>query len=75
MALTKAKDRMIDNGVYNVIDYGADPTGATDSSVAFQAAANVAANGEKVIVPAGTYAIQTEVQLPAQQLSPAPISQ
>ena len=38
MALTKAKDRMIDNGVYNVMDYGADPTGATNSSVAFQAA-------------------------------------
>lgn len=64
MALTKAKDRMIDNGVYNVMDFGADATGATDSSVAFQAAADKAVNGEKVIVPAGTYLIETEVQLP-----------
>ncbi|CAB4156978.1 Pectate lyase superfamily protein [uncultured Caudovirales phage] len=38
----------------NVLEYGADPTGAADSAPAFQAAINAAA-GRKVVAPLGTY--------------------
>lgn len=38
----------------SVLDFGADPTGATDSSTAFTAAA---ATGKRIYVPAGTYKV------------------
>ena len=38
MALTKAHNRMITGAQVNVLDYGADPTGAVDSTSAIQAA-------------------------------------
>jgi hypothetical protein len=44
----------------NVLDFGADPSGAADSSAAFQAAANAAGTFiSTIIVPAGTYLINT----------------
>jgi len=43
--------------VVNVLDYGADPTGDTDSADAIQLAINVAANGGIVFCPRGTYYI------------------
>ena len=52
MALTKATYSMIQGAPVNVLDYGADPTGATDSSVAFQAAG---ATGKTIFVPKGIY--------------------
>lgn len=45
---------MIQNAPANVIDYGADPTGTNDSTLAFQAAVDANAN---VYVPSGTYNI------------------
>jgi hypothetical protein len=62
MALTKATYSMISGAVVNVLDYGADPTAATDSQAAFQAAVNAAGNGT-VFVPNGNYKINTTVTL------------
>lgn len=49
MALTKAHDRMIAGSPVNVLDYGADPTGAVDSSSAFQAAADAASALQSIV--------------------------
>jgi len=48
---------MIQGAVYNVLDYGADSTGSTDSTTQIQAALDAAFNagGGLVFVPAGTY--------------------
>jgi len=43
-------------GIFNVVNFGADPTGATDSTAAIQAAVTAAiAVGGEVFWPAGTY--------------------
>ena len=52
MSLTKATYSMISGAVANVLDFGADPTGATNSSAAFAAAV---ATGKSVFVPKGRY--------------------
>jgi hypothetical protein len=52
MALTKATYSMINGAVANVLDFGADPTGVADSSVAFQSACDTL---KAVFVPEGTY--------------------
>jgi hypothetical protein len=56
MALTKVTYSMISGQYVNALDYGADSTGATDSTVALQAAID-AAQGRIVYVPAGTYKV------------------
>lgn len=43
MSLTKATFSMINGAVYNVLDYGADPTGTNSSTTAIQAAIDAAA--------------------------------
>lgn len=48
------------DGVYNVLQFGADPTNATDSYTAVQNAVN-AANGGSVYFPIGQFKICTEV--------------
>jgi len=60
MALTKVTYSMIVGECANVLDFGADPTGAADSSAAFDAA--IAAN-QKIYVPSGTYKVDT-ISLP-----------
>ena len=55
MALTKVHNRMIDGSAANILDYGADSTGATDSTTEIQAALNSGA--KSVYVPSGTYLI------------------
>lgn len=62
MALTKAHNRMIAGSKVNVLDYGADPTGVSDSATAFQAAIN-ANLGATIMVPAGTYKIGTTLSM------------
>jgi len=52
MALTKVTYSMIDGAPNNVLDYGADPTGAADSTTAIQNAIDA---GDSVYFPAGTY--------------------
>lgn len=48
------------NGVYNVLQFGADPTNATDSFVAIQNAVT-AANGKTTYFPKGQYKACTEI--------------
>lgn len=64
MSLTKASFAMINGAVFNVLDYDADPTGATDSTNAIQAAINAAkatvntglgTGGGVVYLPRGIY--------------------
>lgn len=65
MALTKVSYKMINDYVYNVVDYGADNTGATDCGSAFQNALNAAeaAGGGTVFFPTGTYLLDTPISL------------
>jgi len=60
MALTKVTYSMIEGDVVSATDYGADPTGATDSSAAIQAAID---SGNAVVFPSGTYLISSNVSL------------
>lgn len=60
MSLTKVSFSMIQGMLGNVLDYGADPTGATDSGPAINAA--IAAK-RFVYLPAGTYLVNTPVDL------------
>jgi len=58
MPLTKVSYSMISGETVNVLDFGADPTGATDCTAAFQAAHDYAVASNKyssVTIPAGTY--------------------
>lgn len=61
MALTKATYSMISGAPANVLDYGADPTGTTDSAAAFTAAFAVS---NMVYVPSGSYDLATTITLP-----------
>ena len=58
MSLTKATYSMIQGAAYNVLDFGADPTGVASSAAAFNAAV---ANGGSVYVPTGTYNLDSKV--------------
>jgi hypothetical protein len=53
---------MITGAPVNVLDYGADPTGANDSTTAIQAAVNA---GSVVEFPAGEYLISANINLPS----------
>jgi hypothetical protein len=56
MSLTKVSYSLITGASTNVLDFGADPTGATDSTAAFTAAKTVAlATNKTIYFPAGTY--------------------
>lgn len=55
MALTKATYSMIDGAVVNILDFGADITGATDSTAAIQAAIDTGAG--TIFYPDGTYLV------------------
>ena len=61
MALTKASYAMVSGAPANLLDYGADPTGATDSSDAFTAAF---AASNTVYVPSGSYDIASTIIIP-----------
>jgi hypothetical protein len=61
MSLTKVSYSMITGAVANVLDYGADPTGATSSQAAFVAAF---ASGNAIYVPRGTFLVTGNLILP-----------
>lgn len=64
MALTKVTYSMIDGITVNVLDYGADPTGASDSSAAIQSAVDAIPSGGGVVYfPGGTYLVNTKITL------------
>lgn len=54
MALTKVSFSMIDGAYVNALDYGADPTGVSDSTTALQNAID-AAYRKTLFIPAGMY--------------------
>jgi len=58
MSLTKASYSMITGAPINVLDYGADPTGTTDSTNAIQNAINA---GSFIYIPTGTYKITSSL--------------
>jgi hypothetical protein len=64
MSLTKVTYSMISGALVNVLDYGADSTGATSSSAAIQAAIDT---GKSVVFPEGTYLVGNLTQSTAGQ--------
>jgi hypothetical protein len=60
MSLTKVSFSMLNGAPANVLDYGADSTGATDSTVAIQAAIDAA---PVVYIPSGTYLISGAINV------------
>lgn len=66
MTLTKASYSMITGAPVNILDFGADSTGAVDSSPAIQAAIlqTYAAGGGAIYCPAGEYRLNTTVTFP-----------
>lgn len=60
MSLTKVSYSMITGAVVNILDFGADLSGATSSSAAIQNAINSITSGV-VFIPAGTYLITTSI--------------
>lgn len=58
MALTKVPNTLLSSAPASVLDYGADPTGAADSSAAIQAAINA---NNHVHIPAGTYRCDSSI--------------
>ena len=65
MSLTKASYSMITGAPVNVLDYGADPTGATDSASAIQAAIN-ASGAANLYFPKGTYLVASTLTFTSQ---------
>jgi len=65
MSLTKARNQMILGAPVNILDYGADPTGSTDSAAAIQAALD--SGSLNVLVPEGTYIIRSSLTPAANQ--------
>lgn len=68
MALTKASYTLITGAPFNVLDYGADPTGVANSRDAFQAAIDaLVATGKsgRLDIPAGTYRMNSGITIDA----------
>lgn len=64
MALTKASFSVIQGAALNVLDFGADPTGANDATTAIQNAIDEGlATNAPVFIPAGTYKISSVITL------------
>lgn len=63
MSLTKATYSLVNGAPFNVLDYGADNTGANDSASAIQAAINAAgtSGGGTIYFPSGDYKLNSEV--------------
>lgn len=63
MALTKINHRMVDGESLNILDFGADPTGATDSTAAIQAAINSTNQPVGIYIPSGVYLVTETINL------------
>lgn len=68
MSLTKVSYSMITGAMANVIDFGADPSGTSDCTAAFQAAF---ATGKAVYLPIGTYRVDSPISTDASVLNSA----
>jgi hypothetical protein len=60
MSLTKASYSMVNGAPINVLDYGADPTGATDSAPAIRLAL---AAGNAIYFPTGNYLVNSTISI------------
>lgn len=60
MSLTKASYDLINGAPANILDYGADPTGAADSTAAIQAAVDA---NKSIYIPPGTFKVTSEITL------------
>ena len=66
MSLTKVSYSMISGAPFNVLDYGADSTGVSNSTTAIQAAITAAAvAGGAVYLPSGIYLMSSGVTVPS----------
>jgi Pectate lyase superfamily protein len=65
VALAQVQAINLGRSCFNVVDFGADPTGAAPSTAAFQAAFKSASiiNGAAVCAPAGTYQLTGDITL------------
>jgi Pectate lyase superfamily protein len=61
MSLTKVSYSMVAGAPVNVLDYGADPTGSTDSTNQIQAAINAAATAGEQVTAQGTFKISSKL--------------
>lgn len=61
MALTKVTFSMIEGASFNVLDYGADPTGAADSTAAIIAALAAGGSNCAIYLPTGTYKVTSQI--------------
>jgi hypothetical protein len=69
MSLTKVSFSMITGTPVNVLDYGADPTGAVNSNSALQnAITDAVAAGNSVYMPTGTYLITETINCPVKTM-------
>jgi hypothetical protein len=67
MALTKATYSLIEGAPFNILDYGADPTGVADSTAKIQAAitaCGATTNKGAVYIPAGSYKLTAALNVP-----------
>lgn len=72
MSLTKATNSMILGASINVLDYGADPSGTSDSTFALQSAINAAIDSPttgEVVLPYGRYLISAPLVLSSRPTS------
>lgn len=63
MALTKVSYSMVTNAPINIVDYGADPTGANDSTAAIQAAIDAAVAADVRVVGQGTFRTSSKITI------------
>lgn len=63
MALTKVHNRMIENDIANILDYGATGDGVTDDTAAIQSAVNDVSLGTVIFFPEGTYRVTSQISV------------
>lgn len=61
MSLTKVHNRMIQNAVINVKDYGATGDGVTNDLATIQLAVDAMSNGDTIMFPGGSYSISDRI--------------
>jgi hypothetical protein len=61
MSLTKVTFAMIEGIPFNVLDYGADPTGVADSTQAIKDALTAGGSNCAIYLPTGTYKVTSEI--------------
>lgn len=61
MALTKVSFSMIEGAPFNILDYGADPTGSADSTQAIKDALTAGGSNCAIYLPTGTYKVTSQI--------------